>query len=1061
MKAIRLRTEYMENPMGIDIREPYLSWNCSGGKKQTAYEIRAVSGNRVIWNSGKVATRRMNSYLGVKAGSRQRVYWQVRLWDEEDRAGDWSEEAFFEMGLLEREQFVAKWINPELAQLAVQGIVPEQQKNADKEIDSNLDSASGVGLESGSEAVRGVGLEAGSEAVGGVGSEAVWGVGRKAEQGAAPGVDSERNPQPHKPASYLRTSFRLEKDFSQGDTSQRKKGEARLYITCHGLYEAFLNGHRVGDFVLAPGTSTYDKQLAYQTYDVTELLQEGKNEVQVILGDGWYRSCSGVDGDRNLYGEDVALYFQLEVDGRAVCVSDESWEASQNGPIREDDMQQGEVVDARLEEIGEYHGVRVEEFGTENLVCSNCVPVVEAERFAGKLLRTPNGETVIDYGQNLAGYIEFTVHAHAGDRIILTHGETLDEDGNFTAENFQDRKRHKEGGTRQQVVYICKEGENHYKSKFTIWGFRYAKVETDVDLSDAVFTSIAVYSRMEQLGRFECSDSDVNKLVENSIWSQKSNFCDVPTDCPTRERAAWAGDMGVFAGTGIYLEDCYPVIRKWLGECRLNQYEDGKVANIAPRNNNPSFFTKMLAGSVGWGDACIIVPYVLYKRYGDVRILEENYDMMCRWFAYLESRAGKGGQQETKAQAAAASRMQIPPDLTQIPESVPQMLQGRSPVPRIPEEYGAMTAGMPMGLEQIPEEYEATTAGMPVNLEQTPEKHGAMATGMPVNLEQIPEEYRSVVANLPKEKLAEMMKKFSQAADMAGGTDDAGAKAHSTGTAKENHNPYAAYAIETGVDYGEWCEPDVESTSAMGRPQGKVATAYFARSGQMLAEIAGILGKEEDAARYSEIAEKSKMAFRHMATDNGRIHSDRQAEYVRAISFNLLDEEEKLQAAADLNQLVIENGYHLNTGFLSTPSLCGVLAENGYVDTAFRLLLQDTMPSWLYAVKKGATTIWETWDGTASLNHYSYGAVCGWLFSGVCGIRLEQGHIIIQPTPHKSLAYSKASYLSPLGEIVSGWRYEGEKLVYEIEIPSNAEADVILPEGKREHLGAGKYRLKP
>lgn len=261
------------------------------------------------------------------------------------------------MGLLEREQFVAKWINPEP--------------------DNTL------------------------------------------------GAGSERNPQSHKPASYLRTSFRLEKDFSQGDTSQRKKGEARLYITCHGLYEAFLNGKRVGDFVLAPGTSTYDKQLAYQTYDVTELLQKGENEVQVILGDGWYRSCSGVDGDRNLYGEDVALYFQLEVDGRAVCVSDESWEASQSGPIREDDMQQGEVVDARLEEIGEYHGVRVAEFGTENLVCSNCVPVAEAERFAGKLLRTPNGETVIDYGQNLAGYIEFTVHAHAGDRIILTHGETL------------------------------------------------------------------------------------------------------------------------------------------------------------------------------------------------------------------------------------------------------------------------------------------------------------------------------------------------------------------------------------------------------------------------------------------------------------------------------------------------------------------------------------------------------------------------------------------------------------------------------------------------------------
>lgn len=285
------------------------------------------------------------------------------------------------------------------------------------------------------------------------------------------------------------------------------------------MYEAYINRVRVGEFVLAPGTCSYDKMLVYQTYDVTELVREGVNEVQVILGDGWYRSCSGVDGDRNLYGEDVALYFQLEIDGQAVCISDESWQASQSGPIRENDMQQGEVVDARMAETEGYHDVKVEPFGTENFACSNCVPIVEMERFEGKVFRTPNGETVIDYGQNLAGYVEFTVQAHEGDRIILTHGEALDENGNFIAENFQDRKRHKEGGTEQRVVYTCREGENHYKSRFTIWGFRYAKIETEVDLSSAVFTSIAIYSRIEQSGTFECSDEDVNRLVENSIWS--------------------------------------------------------------------------------------------------------------------------------------------------------------------------------------------------------------------------------------------------------------------------------------------------------------------------------------------------------------------------------------------------------------------------------------------------------------------------------------------------------------------------------------------------------------
>ena len=445
-------------------------------------------------------------------------------------------------------------------------------------------------------------------------------------------------------------------------------------------------------------------------------------------------------------------------------------------------------------------------------------------------------------------------------------------------------------------------------------------------MSTASFTAIAVYSQMEQLGTFECSNPDVNKLVANSLWSQKSNFCDVPTDCPTRERAAWTGDMGVFAETGIYLMDCYPVIRKWLAECRLNQHADGKVSNIAPKNNVPGFFSGLLAGSTGWGDASILVPYTLYKRYGDKRILEENYEMMQKWYAFLEKRA--------------------------------------------------------------------------------------------------------------KEKPMNPIKRLKR-------------------------NPYRSYTIETGIDYGEWCEPDVESTSAMRTPQSKVATAYFAYSGKLLAEIADILDKKEDAKYYRKVAVQARKAFRYIAVVDGRIQSERQAEYIRAIAFDLLDEEEKKQAAADLNELVVKNGYHLNTGFLSTPLLCPVLAQYGYVETAYKLLLQDTMPSWLYAIKKGATTIWENWDGInakgevkASLNHYSYGAITGWLFSGVCGIKLADGKVTIQPQPYPALEYAKASYQSP-GEIKSEWRYEGDKLRFEICVP--VDSVIILPGGEVHEVGPGGY----
>ncbi|MFV0465569.1 MAG: family 78 glycoside hydrolase catalytic domain [Lachnospiraceae bacterium] len=843
MIAVNLKTEHRFDPIGLDCDRPFLSWNCEGGVTQTAYELEACSNGEVLWSSQKVRSSQMSANLDMTLSSRQIIHWRVRLWDENQEAGEWSEKAVFEMGLLDRELFSAQWINPELTS----------------------------------------------------------------------------DPSIHKPASYLKKSF-----FAP-------KGEqARLYISSHGLYEVYLNDHRVGDSVLAPGSNTYDKKITYQTYDVSSLIKDGSNEVFVILGDGWYRSCSGVDGDRNLYGEDIALFFQMELDGAVICASDESWLASQQGPIRENDMQQGEVYDARLEEIGGWHAVKSEPFAIDHLMANDTVPIIEAERFKGTIIITPNGETVIDYGQNLAGYVEFTLHAHDGDTIILTHGETLDENGNFTTENFQDRERHKEGGTAQKVSYICKEGRNHYKTKFSIWGFRYARVETNIDLSHAEFTSIAVYSQMEQTGWFESSNNDINQLVSNSLWSMKSNFCDVPTDCPTRERAAWTGDMGVFIDTGLYFADCYPVVRKWLAECRLNQYEDGRVANIAPKNNIPTKFTEMLSGSVGWGDAIIIVPYTMYQKNGDLRILEENYQMMKAWIRFLEMRASQKGEQ-------------------------------------------------------------------------------------PVT---------------------------------------------------EKENPYAAYTIETGVDYGEWCEPDVNSMMAMARPQYKITTAYYAYSGKLMARIAELLGKKEDADHYREIAENAAKAFYVVATEDGSITSDRQAEYVRAISFGLLSDEESKGAASDLNRMIIENEYHLNTGFLSTPSLCKVLAEHGYTDTAYKLLLQDTMPSWLYAVKKGATTIWENWDGInekgevkASLNHYSYGAVCGWLFGGVCGIQVNYGEVTIAPQPNSQISYARAVYKSAVGTITSGWSFLGEKIQYEISIPSNVTAKVILPDGREEYLKTGIHLL--
>ena len=272
--------------------------------------------------------------------------------------------------------------------------------------------------------------------------------------------------------------------------------------------------------------------------------------------------------------------------------------------------------------------------------------------------------------------------------------------------------------------------------------------------------------------------------------------------------------------------------------------------------------------------------------------------------------------------------------------------------------------------------------------------------------------------------------------------------------------------MDEGFHFGEWCQPDVDNGAAMkkcmmfGAPE--VATAYYFRSASLMAQIADILGKPEDAKRYAEIAENAKMAYRHACTKNGKISSDRQCEYVRPIAFGLLDGDEVQKAADALNALVVGNGCHLNTGFLSTPDLCRVLAENGHTDTAYRLLLQTDCPGWLYAVRRGATTIWETWDGVRadgtvhdSLNHYAYGAISGWLFGGVCGISLCAGKLTIKPCPDPSLGYAKARWESPVGTIESAWAYRDNRLLLDFTLP--IPATVTLPDGRSYEIREGVH----
>lgn len=417
--------------------------------------------------------------------------------------------------------------------------------------------------------------------------------------------------------------------------------KARLYITACGLYEARLNGVRVGAFILAPGVTDYRKRVQYQTYDVTGLLRTGENVLTVQLADGWYRGACGAWGLRNQYGTETKLLAQLELtqaDGTVqTVVTDGSWDWSNDGPIRFADNQDGEVVDAAR--TPGYGGKARETRHSVVPSASNNVPVTEHERLKPTLRTTPAGKTVLDFGQNIAGYVAFTLNARAGQRIFLRFGELLDEQGEFTQKNIQCSSKRKTTPL-QQVEYRCREGVNDYKTTFAIFGFQYVLVETDVVFAPEDFTAIAVYSDLERTGWFESSNALLDRFVENTVWSAKNNHADLPTDCPTRERHGWTGDAQIFCSTASYLFDYAAMARKFQRDLVDAQHKNGCFTQIAPVGGVDKYMNVM-DGSPGWSDAGVFIPYDIYKRYGDRNILEENYPAMRRFAQYKIKTLGK------------------------------------------------------------------------------------------------------------------------------------------------------------------------------------------------------------------------------------------------------------------------------------------------------------------------------------------------------------------------------------------------------------------------------------
>ncbi len=547
MRAINIKTEYLSNPLGIDILNPRIFWNCECGIKQTAYQIVSEK-----WDSGKVESGSMRARYPLVLESGERVNFRIKLWDENGSEGEWSEPAFFEAGLLKHSDWKAKWITGN------------------------------------------------------------YKVNRKKRY----------------PVDCFKKMFDL----------NGKVKSARLYITACGLYSAEINGVRVS-MPLAPGITDYRKRVQSQTYDVTALIKEN-NTITVELADGWYRGSCGAWGIRNQYGTETKLLAQLDItynNGmKKSVITDDSWQWSNDGPIRFADNKDGEIVDARKDPL--YTGRA--KITSHNVVptASNNVLIAEKETFKGILSATPGGRKLIDFGQNIAGYISFKVEAKAGQKITLRFGEMI-KDGELYQKNIQLSNK-KKTTPLQKVEYVCKDGLNEYKTKFAIFGFQYAEIETDFDVTAEDFTAIAVYSDMEETGEFSSSNELLNKFVDATRWSTKGNSTDLPTDCPTRERHGWLGDAQIFCNTASYLFNYLPFARKYENDICDAQHKNGCFTQIVP-TGGIDFYMNTMDGSAGWSDAGVFIPYRLYRQYGDEKMLTVFYDKMKRFAEYKIKTIGK------------------------------------------------------------------------------------------------------------------------------------------------------------------------------------------------------------------------------------------------------------------------------------------------------------------------------------------------------------------------------------------------------------------------------------
>jgi alpha-L-rhamnosidase len=1027
-RVVDLKVDNIDLPLGLENPRPQLSWRLESDQRnvrQSAYRILVASSEEILtrgrgdlWDSGKIESSKSFGieYQGSVLISRQRCWWTVLVWDARSEPCAPSEPSWWEMGLLHPSDWTAQW-------LAVEDSVAKADREAGLnwiwgELSSdeisrkfrfllNLPVASSAGelfavvndwywwmqitriwvdgkpiagpgtwiafreapdgfrnhlslskqrlaLEPMRAGTHVIAVEVGTRPVAPVipvdylpgttapaeasyvpafaalirltlangetlrlGSETQWKTSLsqdsawhaqdyddKAWSPAQPAPIKGYQPWPAQPAMHLRRGFAIEKELAH----------ARLYATALGAYEARLNGRRVGNALLTPEPSQYAKRVLYRVYDVTSMLESGGNVLGMTVGDGWYASSEGRFAFAPPPRRALAQLELVFVDGsRQVIGTGPGWRAAQS-PLQYSEIKIGEIYDARLEQPGwdsagfdDVHWETAEIAGTPScrLVAQITPPIRALQVLRPSTISQPNpGIYVVDFGLQFTGGYRLRVKGARGSRVELRFAEVLAPSGEVEQYNMHDPT----GEPRRDVLILQGDpaGES-FASCFCYRGFRYVQISgLETAPTAQSIEGVFIHSDVAVTGRIRSSAALIENIWQNILQTQKSNLTGILTDNAMRELRGWMGDAGVFWDTAAFNMDVCTLTSRQMDNAVDGQADDGAFPMVAPPPTHASAWLHARGAPPAWSDGSVILPWTAWRHYGDLGIVERNWEAMNRYLQFIH-----------------------------------------------------------------------------------------------------------------------------------------------------NHNPDFIWRNLRSHDYGDHLA--LEAT-----PKDLISTAYWARSTDLLAQMAGAAGRMEDATRLRALFERVRRAFNEaFVKADGTIGTGSQTSYILALQFGLLPEDIKELAAKWLAADVSRRGPALTTGILGTQFILEVLASAGYGSLAYDLLLKTEYPSWGYMVSNGATSIWESWgaNNEYSRNQPALGAIGGFLFRRVAGIDAGTPGfetIVIRPLPDSRVPSAGGEYDSVMGRITTDWAQTNEgRFTLEVTIPANATAHIHLPAQRDSRIEEG------